>query len=777
MNHPAGTPPDAARQAVHQSAVERAPSEPRSAPTSQHPAAPPYPAHHPAHPLTTIASSPYGRQGANIRPGFDPVASRLWETSTPDHRYGVENSLAQRAPDAHRDAASLFASPTEPGARNPEATTGPEARTTLLDLDTHLLSPQRIGSLRNEVNLELARLGWPHGPVEMNTVLLHMRDLVPAWRHRNERDVATRIAGTIAGHGHPPALPGGAIGIEVEFPSAKIISEDSIEHGTGLFRNSELSLMTESTVAGERKFLEVAGRPMAVLPGEENRTNSDAFFASLEGIQSKIRHTGEMGSMFSKADGFIATKIGARARIVNESSTVNSVMSSQYTVGVPMSTLDEVLLFAKNNSSSAGLRELDSIEAGLDFGTQVAARYLSERSLGRELSASRFAVEAIDDPDVRALRNFAALLFTQAIAPVHRAAESAGEPVGWAKSHMVVASRHSPHVLRQTLSRDSKKFLDRNVGYVLNLFQSYASQVIRPGVSIDPLSTRIRKKTHTVFEYLTSALMSSPWVKVDQREMAIETSFDDLDSNADAHGKNRLDHPLVLLELRDIFAPVNHWVAELRRDYERLRRVAADSYTRATERAALVESHHARQRVQILRASDRPEVQALDEVLRGNAHLNLRLASLGRSRQANWLSRDRIPDLVDLVQRFPLSPDVDPATLEKSEKAADALEKFRARLEENGTEFNIRHYSARTADERRVAMRDAEIWAETTRATNALLRELAPQAIRPVPPRVMYRWREATPSRGRSAAMRRVDRAVGAAIIRPNNRTVSRGFS
>ncbi|MGW7672855.1 hypothetical protein ACWGJX_38045 [Streptomyces sp. NPDC054775] len=512
---------------------------------------------------------------------------------------------------------------------------------------------------------------------------------------------------------------------------------------------------------------------MSVLPGEGNRVDSDAFFASLEGVQSKIRNGGMMASLFTSEDGFTGTSRGVEARIVNDSPTAIDELSPQYTVGVPMSTLNDVMWFAKKYSGSAGPRELDSIEAGLDFGTQVAARYLSERSLGRVFSAPRFAVEAIEDPDVNALRNFIALLFTQAIAPVHMMAdEAAGERVRWAKSHMVVASRHSPHVLRQSLSRGAKEFLESNAGSVRNLFRHYAHKVVRPDFDTDPLSTLIEGfDALTVRHYLDSALLRNPILKVEQRKLQILTTFDRLDKNTDHQGEDRLEQPLVLLELREIFDPVNNWVAEIRRDYDLLRQNVADSYARAQKIGALTEIDHARQRIQIHKQSLRSEVRDLDRILKGNAHINLRLAELGKSHPENWLRRDAIPDLVDLAQRMPLPKHLDAATALQAEYSASILEKFHARLEENGKEFNIRHYTSRTPDERSEAMRDAQIWAETFRATLALLRNLAPESPHIATPQVMNHWREATPSRLRSTALRTVDKAIEAAIARPDEIT------
>ncbi|WP_329138172.1 hypothetical protein OG552_29835 [Streptomyces sp. NBC_01476] len=67
---------------------------------------------------------------------------------------------------------------------------------------------RRLDSLRNDVNLRLASLEWPHGAVDLKTVRRHVAELPPSADRLNERAVAWHIAGAIAEPGGL-RLPGG----------------------------------------------------------------------------------------------------------------------------------------------------------------------------------------------------------------------------------------------------------------------------------------------------------------------------------------------------------------------------------------------------------------------------------------------------------------------------------------------------------------------------------------------------------------------------------------
>ncbi|MGW4995930.1 hypothetical protein ACWEQ3_51880, partial [Streptomyces mirabilis] len=112
------------------------------------------------------------------------------------------------------DASSTATSAAE---TSPTATSGGIPGTSIGSEQARALE-SLLPSLRNEVNIQLRNLNWPHGTVSEDRVRQELKKRPGLWnpgpsgRTRPERSVAFEIAGTIANDGRPVRLAGGAEG-------------------------------------------------------------------------------------------------------------------------------------------------------------------------------------------------------------------------------------------------------------------------------------------------------------------------------------------------------------------------------------------------------------------------------------------------------------------------------------------------------------------------------------------------------------------------------------
>ena len=319
-----------------------------------------------------------------------------------------------------------------------------------------------------------------------------------------------------------------------------------------------------------------------MVPGDEGYSDEDRLHGALERYLTRLGNfTSEapISELFPEHEGFRITGLGqrttaSRARDRTAIVPIGSFLL-RYTVGVPMDGLHGLLRYARDKSSTSGaLPPFAAVDAGLVVGDVVAAWWAAEAGAPGSANVPTIVAHLTSDRNYHELRGYAALIFTQAIAPTLRYSWVAdGHAYGSFKGNLAVASRRPPHVLREALSPEARAFLDRNADVIKALFQQQARELMTPGLTGDPLEFPFATDRIRARDYLDNALLDpSPDRKqvTPKDAFGIQTIFPELDSGLTGEEQRPPRTPLVLIELR--WSPEPAGVRDVRPMFRDLKR-------------------------------------------------------------------------------------------------------------------------------------------------------------------------------------------------------------
>ena len=192
-----------------------------------------------------------------------------------------------------------------------------------------------------------------------------------------------------------------------------------------LARGEFFDVTAEQVAPEAPAILEIVTRPVYVAPGDEGYADEDRLHRVLGKYLERLGNlTSEapISELFPEGEGFTITDLGQRttaSRMRDGTGIAVPVDPTlQYTVGVPMGGLYELLSLARDESvPGIWPAVLAAVDAGLAFGDAVAAWYADEAVAPGSARVPAIAASLLGDPDYHDLRGYAALTFTQAIAP------------------------------------------------------------------------------------------------------------------------------------------------------------------------------------------------------------------------------------------------------------------------------------------------------------------------------------------------------------------------
>ncbi|MGW4995994.1 hypothetical protein ACWEQ3_52270, partial [Streptomyces mirabilis] len=358
----------------------------------------------------------------------------------------------------------------------------------------------------------------------------------------------------------PRLVPGAALAHHVS--GAQIVLDyhpfhrggDGVLYGT---REAATRAGGRST-AESHPIPEVVMPPLAVLgPLDEGRLPGAHGLAlhrrtrQLLAGTDRARRPALLNGLLTRAEGWTVTETGASILVSPSPSGAGHPAYTQFTVGVPAAGLTPVLDLVRSQLTPPGALLAPLFDSGRDFADSLAVAFASER-LGRTVRQRQLPflteVAGLDE-----LHGYAWLVFNHVAArPINRRFFS-NQLV---KNMLPAASRTPFSVLRGSLSRPVRKYLERNEAVIIELVEVVLGRLVSvyrsrlPGARDDAQHILDETTSSGVSNrnYLITALRGTTPERpeVSQSEMVGMTDYG-LDDNG-----GRIGFPLALLELR-------HW--------------------------------------------------------------------------------------------------------------------------------------------------------------------------------------------------------------------------
>jgi preprotein translocase subunit SecA len=475
----------------------------------------------------------------------------------------------------------------------------------------------------------------------------------------------------------------GAIGLEVETTDIRLEwdtrggfpEHEMPTRGDELAWNDFLSVVVEQTSANTSPFLELVGNPLYAGPGDEGHSDPEEFFRSVERVLATADQSQPVP--VPSLGGFWISDKGKHVslRSVRPGRDPHIEIHPQFTVGVEADGLADFLHWIRENSSPADEvndHALEDIDTALAFGDEAADLFVRQRSSQFGTGIPLAVAELLDSENVSALRGYAALVFTHAIATV-RDAEHPGR--FGPKDLLAVVSRHTAPQIRAALPRRVREFLDERADELTNLFVEYASEYGPKSIK-DPLEVAfdLAPPTHAfgrVRDYLSGAFQEAHSVRILPIAFGVHSSFR-LDTGRTAKRRS----PLILLEWR---RAKSYRVNELREEYLHLSRSVQAIFNRVDGRRNRLRLEGGDRGRLIQRLSGHPVVRDVDLLLRGIHSLNF-LPSRGVDVKRVDLNRDWFLDIIEEMARRP-GGTIDPA---RADRLAGELRRVLSRMNKGG---------------------------------------------------------------------------------------------
>ena len=363
------------------------------------------------------------------------------------------------------------------------------------------------------VRRNLRDLGWPGDPADAEIEDLYVRLTNDPAAGRGTAALANSIALSIANRGSLDPMKGGGSGIEAEFPYLTTISGHELDEllaesavlaygpgrmfsitvdedvcflgGDGRYYRTRAG--AESAPGGTARaviaILEFVSNVTRTFPAESGYVRHEAVFAALARLEQVLAGLpGEEGSppgialseVLRPEDGFELTELGRGSLIGPRPVGDRPGANVQYTFGVPLTGLYSFLehVLDHTRADEKGFLRRVHLADGLEFGTQVAVRFLMERDfpdgdLPPGLSAEdELARRSVSELAVAQLRGYAALLYTGAATVAHSFIYE-----GLNKDNAAVLARHDIGQNLAALPPEVRDYLKRNADDIMNRFE------------------------------------------------------------------------------------------------------------------------------------------------------------------------------------------------------------------------------------------------------------------------------------------------------------------
>ncbi|MGW3290757.1 hypothetical protein ACWDR3_39600, partial [Streptomyces sp. NPDC001002] len=373
--------------------------------------------------------------------------------------------------------------------------------------------------------------------------------------------------------GRSYVMAGGGWGVEAEVGDFDLVLPHGPDLPVTLLQSRTLRVAVEERSGGLPPFIELVSLPLAGVPGDHGRPSGQEFFHDFQAVWDRL-HTLQLNrparlvDVFHPTMGFAPHPAVLQARQAEQVAQIQvvrrdttSIISPQYTVGVPAGALHDFLAFTHETSQDAN-NVLPYLRTGLRFGNEYARIYAAGHL---ETQADRLPPQVADlllsDPDVNSLRGFLALVYTQAGAAAYDSARRTLLPDAkriLAKNFTAVLSRVPMARIRESLHPDVQNFLRYYAATIKGSFVRHFTRGLfddevwgtdfrnAEAQNFNPLNVLMDAHTGaTVGSYLDSALWPGHPV-VPQND-----AFGGLSEHLDVDRNNGLlNPPLIPLELR-----------------------------------------------------------------------------------------------------------------------------------------------------------------------------------------------------------------------------------
>ncbi|MFG1884609.1 toxin glutamine deamidase domain-containing protein [Micromonospora sp. NPDC049102] len=381
-----------------------------------------------------------------------------------------------------------------------------------------------------------------------------------------------------------PDRRAGAIGFEAEtrystdVPIRMAAYEGVVEIATS--RNLDIHLEPEPRA--NVTMIELVSKPYNVLDGETRHRPRDEVWrdftrtlrrmADASPLPAPLNSVFDEGSGFTDADAGILDDYNLREYLPEEDRVFDpsASMYVQYTVGVPLAGVSQLLQFAVQRTGVIGRIKL--VQRALEFADGVAEIYRSRTRTTEVTGGGPQPTAASLARDVMEIRGLAALVYAHVVAPVldrvERLAEKRSRLV---KNQLLVASRTSLAAIRDLLSERAQNWLETNASELRNQLTRHAMgsfaqlQPYVNSVGGGSFLNHIMKGSDG--DYLLSGLLDNALLRQSEsnRELTQDKVFG-IRTHVSAADLARAGDRLILMELRRHGSVPRSGLADIVRD-------------------------------------------------------------------------------------------------------------------------------------------------------------------------------------------------------------------
>ena len=393
----------------------------------------------------------------------------------------------------------------------------------------------------------------------------------------------TRFADEVAQtwvYGDVCCLKGGAVGFEAEISHVPLAQTANYGYGDVLVNSRTLDLKLDSHL--NRPILEIVTKPIGVLPGDADRSSEQDVFKEVNDVLKKLNSSADiqLKALFS-GNPYHPDVMADGVRILGPQGPTR--LNVHYTVGISLARFSKLMQYTlAHGSFHAGPPAANArrhATSALEFAKSTSSNLTSHNWVSH-------------DGDCSALEGFLALTYIQFAA----LAQGIKTAMALTKNFAAALSRIDLSQVRNGLIPTVRDYLDANSDELMIAISRYFREDPPAGRNswLDCTATNAQNAP-ALKEYLKSAFSSSP-----ARPNMQETVFGamhvlkELDCNRDAFGTQRLDPPLLIVELRH-HAPTTSSIGELHKQFKELKTaivgIETDAQPRTSESRESVQSH------------------------------------------------------------------------------------------------------------------------------------------------------------------------------------------
>ncbi|MET7751574.1 toxin glutamine deamidase domain-containing protein [Micromonospora sp. NPDC005367] len=268
----------------------------------------------------------------------------------------------------------------------------------------------------------------------------------------------------------------GALGFEAETPFATTVPENLLrrEHLKEIAASKNLAIHLD---VRNQVIIELVSPPFNILDGEREYRDRDAVLRSFENELTRLAEnsrTPRLDTFYSYERGFSITEdmvAGYNLKpfeALSRDADPLRDLYMQYTVGVPLTAMDQFLEFVAQHTYEPDRVPL--VRAARAFARRLSRRFQLKEGAQHEFDAIRDAME---------IRGFMSMAYTHVVAlALDEVAQVLQQSARLRKNHLLAASRFSLAAMRNLLSNRAQGWLSQNADRIANELVTHAENAI-----------------------------------------------------------------------------------------------------------------------------------------------------------------------------------------------------------------------------------------------------------------------------------------------------------